>query len=55
LCAVGAAAFCAARLTLAQLPSGRRGLSRVVVGLAVLAYLLGSYAVIRGGSGSLLP
>ena len=55
LCAVGAAAFCAARLTLALLPAARPGLSRAVVGLAVLAYLLGSYAVIRCGSGSLLP
>jgi len=54
-CAVGAAAFCAARLTLALLPAGRAGLSRAVVSLAVLAYLLGSYAVIRCGSGSLLP
>jgi len=53
--AVGAAAFCAARLTLALLPTQRPGLSRVVVGLATLAYLLGSYAVIRCGSGSLLP
>jgi hypothetical protein len=55
LCAVGAAAFCAARLTLALLPAGRPRLPRVVVSLAVLAYLLGSYAVIRCGSGSLLP
>jgi len=55
LCAVGATAFCAARLTLALLPAGRPSLSRTVVGLAVLAYLLGSYAVIRCGSGSLLP
>lgn len=55
LCAVGAAAFCAARLTLALLPAARPALSRAVVGLAVLAYLLGSYAVIRCGSGSLLP
>jgi len=54
LCAVGAAAFCAARLTLAQLPE-KRSLSRVVVSVAVLGYLLGSYAVIRCGSGSLLP
>jgi len=49
LAAVGAAAFCAARLTLALLPANRPGLSRVVVGLAGLAYLLGSYAVIRCG------
>lgn len=55
LCAVGAAAFCAARSSLALLPAGRLGLSRAVIGLAVLAYLLGSYAVIRCGSGSLLP
>ena len=55
LCAVGAASFCAARLTLAALPTARAGFSRAVVGLAVLGYLLGSYAVIRCGSGSLLP
>jgi hypothetical protein len=55
LCAVGAAAFCAARLALALLPAQRPALSRAVVGLAVLSYLLGSYAVIRCGSGSLLP
>jgi hypothetical protein len=55
LCAVGATAFCAARLTLALLPAARPGLARAVVSLAVLAYLLGSYAVIRCGSGSLLP
>jgi len=54
-CAVGAAAFCAARLTLALLPVMRPGLSRGIVGLAVLGYVLGSYAVIRCGSGSLLP
>jgi len=55
LCAVGATAFCAARLTLAALPGARPGLGRVVLGLAVLGYLLGSYAVIRCGSGSLFP
>jgi len=55
LCAVGAAAFCAARLTLALLPAGRSWLSRTVLSLALLSYLLGSYAVIRCGSGSLFP
>jgi len=55
LCAVGAASFCAARLALAALPAARTGVSRLVVGAAVLGYLLGSYAVIRCGSGSLLP
>jgi hypothetical protein len=55
LAAVGAAAFCAARFTLELLPAQRPRLSRVVVSLAALAYLLGSYAVIRTGSGSLLP
>jgi len=55
LCAVGAAAFYAARLALAALPAARPPLARAVVGVAVLGYLLGSYAVIRCGSGSLLP
>jgi hypothetical protein len=55
LCAVGAASFCAARSTLRALPPARPWLARAVVGLAVLAHLLGSYAVIRCGSGSLLP
>jgi hypothetical protein len=55
LCAVGAASFYAARLTLAALPAARLSQVRAVVGLAVLAYLLGSYAVIRYGTGSLLP
>jgi len=55
LCAVGAAAFCAARLTLSHLSAVRPALSRVVVSLAVFACLLGCYAVIRCGSGSLLP
>ena len=55
LCAVGAASFYAARSALAALPGARPWLSRSVVGLALLSYLLGSYAVIRCGSGSLLP
>lgn len=55
LCAVGAASFYAARLTLAALPAAPPALRRSVVGLSVLGYLLGSYAVIRCGSGSLLP
>jgi hypothetical protein len=55
LCAVGAAAFCAARLILAAGSTTRPGLGRAVVALAVLGYLLGSYAVIRCASGSLLP
>jgi hypothetical protein len=55
LCAVGAAAFYAARLTLALLRVKRPTLSRGVLGLAVLGYVLGSYAVIRCASGSLLP
>src|SRR6185295_10946489 len=46
LCAVGAASFCAARLTLALLPATRPAVSRAVLSLAVLGYLLGSYAVI---------
>jgi len=55
VCAVGAAAFCVARVTLRLLPAGRKMLSRLVVAVAVLCYLLGSYAVIRSASGSLLP
>jgi len=55
LCAVGAAAFCAARLALASLPARGPALVRAVLTLAVGAYLLGSYAVIRCGSGSLWP
>lgn len=55
LCAVGAGAFCAARLALSRLAVGRADLSRAIVGLTVLACLLGCYAVIRCGSGSLLP
>lgn len=55
LCAVGAASFYAARLTLSALPARKPGLRRVVVGVAMLGYLLGSYAVIRCGTGSLLP
>jgi len=53
--AVGAASFSAARLALALLPGARPALARAVVSLAVLGYLLGSYAVIRCASGSLLP
>jgi hypothetical protein len=57
LCAVGAASFYAARLTLAALAAARPGSlwTRVIIGLAVLCHLLGSYAVIRCGSGSFLP
>ena len=55
LCAVGVTSFCAARLTLVALPVARPWLKRAVISLAVFVHLLGSYAVIRCGSGSLLP
>jgi hypothetical protein len=52
LCAVGAASFYAtrqARAALGRVPQ------RVLNGLGVLAYLLGSYAVIRCAGGQLFP
>jgi hypothetical protein len=55
LCGVGAAAFFAARQVLEALPgSAPRALARASVALGVLAYLLGSYAVIRCASGVIL-
>ena len=53
--AVGAASFYAVRQTLAVLPKARPRLARGVVALGVVAYLLGSYAVIRCASGAILP
>ena len=56
LCGVGAAAFFGARQALRALGEPRpRALSRAVVVFSVLAYLLGSYAVIRCASGVILP
>jgi hypothetical protein len=56
LCGVGAAAFLGARQALLALRDGRpRVWARAVVALGVLAYLLGSYAVIRCASGVILP
>jgi hypothetical protein len=52
LCAVGAASFYAARQAHAALG---RAPQRVLNGLGVLAYLLGSYAVIRCAGGQLFP
>ncbi len=48
---VGAASFYAVRQAQKALP----GAARVLVALGVLAYLLGSYAVIRVASGTILP
>ncbi len=56
LCGVGAAAFFATRQALRALGELRpRALSRGAVALGVLAYLLGSYAVIRCAGGVILP
>jgi hypothetical protein len=55
LCAVGAASFYGLRQLQKALPDAHPALARVMVALAVLSYVLGSYAVIRCASGSLLP
>jgi hypothetical protein len=55
LCAVGAAAFYATRQILALLGGAPRSAVRGVVTLGVLAYVLGSYAVIRCAGGSIFP
>jgi succinate dehydrogenase/fumarate reductase cytochrome b subunit len=56
LCGVGAAAFLGTRRGLWALGEpGSRTLSRATVALGVLAYVLGSYAVIRCASGVILP
>ena len=56
VCGVGAAAFFGARQALRALgASPRRAAVRALIALGVLAYLLGSYAVIRCASGTLLP
>lgn len=55
LCGVGAASFCASRQAHELLRAAAPARPRVAVALGVLAYLLGSYAVIRCASGSLLP
>lgn len=55
LSAVGAASFYAARQALSAFPGARPALVRGLLALAVLAYLLGSYAVIRDASGTILP
>ncbi|MEO6599238.1 MAG: hypothetical protein ABIQ16_05150 [Polyangiaceae bacterium] len=55
LSAVGAASFYALRQLQRALPDARPVAARGMVALAVLSYLLGSYAVIRSASGSLLP
>jgi hypothetical protein len=54
LCAVGAASFYARRQLSKALPDARPALVQGMVAVAVLSYVLGSYAVIRCASGSLL-
>ena len=51
---VGAASFVATRAVLRELPETRRKARRVVVALGALAYLLGSFAVIRCATGPIL-
>jgi hypothetical protein len=55
LCAVGAASFYAARQARAALEPATARVARGVAALGVLAYLLGSYAVIRCAGGELFP
>jgi hypothetical protein len=55
LCGVGAGSFYAVRQALASLSGAPRALTRAVVALGVLSYVLGSYAVIRCASGQILP
>jgi hypothetical protein len=56
VCGVGAASFVGTRLALRLLARRKsRAFSRALVALGVLAYLLGSYAVIRDASGVILP
>ena len=55
LAAVGAASFYAVRQTMKVWPAASPGFARAVVAGGVVAYLLGSYAVIRCASGALLP
>jgi hypothetical protein len=55
LCGVGASSFYAVRQALASLSGAPRTLTRTVVALGVLGYVLGSYAVIRCASGPILP
>ena len=55
LAAVGAASFYAVRQLNRAFPDARPTAARGLVALGVASYLLGSYAVIRCASGSLLP
>lgn len=52
---VGAACFVGTRAALSSFAQERMATQRVVVALGVLAYLLGSYAVIRCASGPIWP
>jgi hypothetical protein len=55
LCAVGASAFYAQRQVQKTRLATRPALARSTIALGVLSYLLGSYAVIRCASGTILP
>ena len=55
LCGVGGAAFYATRQALAACRQRPKAWARGVVALGVVAYLLGSYAVLRSATGELLP
>ena len=55
LCAVGAGSFCAVRQAMLALSARPGAAARAIVGLGVLGYLLGSYAVIRCATGPILP
>jgi hypothetical protein len=55
LCAVGAGSFCAVRQAMLALSAPPRALARAIVGLGILGYALGSYAVIRCATGPILP
>ena len=55
ICGVGAASFYAARLVLSSKSVVPRLVARLIVALGVLAYALGSFAVIRCSGGQIFP
>ena len=55
VCGVAAASFYATRQVLAVKNAAPRRLARAIVALGVLAYLLGSFAVIRCSGGQIFP